>query len=425
MKKLILLGIVFLLTLLALPFTFADNLILQDANSENLQDTYSQPSISQRGDLDWMQIQGFTSRRIYITFNISALPSGATINTAELYLYQYSGESGSINVDIHQVYAKWDELVLTHENQPCGTAFNNATNCNLTIANTTTVDNIVRWNLWNVTGMVKKAYSDEDDNVSMVLRESTESIDKTYHFKPKEASETTLRPNLNITYTPAAPDTTPPELSLYNMTSEGGEGCTNWRTDKTNPCSTGDTTPTVSLTTNENAFCAIGVSNLNYTNMGSSRNCTGGEGTMDHTCTLTPQDELTFEDSTIYISCKDSSGNENLTSSSGALSLTITGLEAVSEATIGVGVQNALLSGYTNYTNQQIYARKLDGTQDFGTFDWVAKKGNKVWAFNHITKGEEHVGMFNLTPVLYVLEMANITNSTIINTVELMINATK
>ena len=159
--------------------------------------------------------------------------------------------------------------------------------------------------------------------------------------------------------------------------------------------------------------------------MGSSRNCTSGEGTEEHACTLILQDELVYGDSTVYISCKDTSDNENTTSTSGPLSLTITGLETGGETAIGVGVQNALLSGYTNYTEQQIYARKLDGTQDVGVFDWVAKKGSKVWAFNFITKGEEHVGMFNLTPVLYILEMSNITNSTITTTVETMINATK
>ena len=228
------------------------------------------------------------------------------------------------------------------------------------------------------------------------------------------------------------PDTTPPAINQnsYNMTSEGGAGCVNWRTNPATPCSTGDTTPTVEFTTDENAWCAIGIQSINFTqyvNLGVDRNCTIGQGTSSHTCTLVPDDELTFANPNIYIGCRDSSGNENMTgkSTSGPLSLTITGLEAGGDSAIGKGVQNALLSGYTNYTNQQIYARKLDGTQDFGTFDWMAKKGSKVWAFNYITSGEQHVGMFNLTPVLYVLEMSNITNSTIINKVELMINATK
>jgi hypothetical protein len=219
-------------------------------------------------------------------------------------------------------------------------------------------------------------------------------------------------------------DSTPPEILSYNLSTPSGD-CTNWNTDKSNPCSTGDTTPTVMITTDDDAFCAIGLEDKNfsyYDGLPDNRSCENG-GTKSLICTLRAPDELFYEDSTIYIGCRNTDDYENSTSTSGALSLQITGLESGTDAAIGVGVQNALLSGYTNYTNQQIYARKLDGTQDTGTFDWVAKKGTKVWAFNHITKGEQYVGLFNLTPVLYVLEMANNTNSTIISTVEAFINS--
>src|SRR3989344_1406939 len=124
---------------------------------------------------------------------------------------------------------------------------------------------------------------------------------------------------------------------------------------------------------------------------------------------------MVYEDSTAYLSCKDSSGNMNKSgeSTSGPLSLTITGLEASGDTSIGKGVQNALLSSYTNYTTLQIYARNLTGNQSKGTFDWAVKKGSKMWAFNYVTKGEQHVRMFNLTPVLYTLEISNKTSTNI------------
>lgn len=219
---------------------------------------------------------------------------------------------------------------------------------------------------------------------------------------------------------------TPPELSLYNMTSEGGEGCINWRINKSNPCVTNDTTPTTYFVTNKNAFCGVGISNLNYTALGSSRNCTGGEGTTEHTCTIIPQDELTQPNSFIYLSCKDNNGNQNSTSSSGALALSIQAKETGAVQAIGTGIQNALLNGYINYTNQQISARDLNNNQFIGTFDRVARKGTKVWAFNYISSGESHVaGTFNLTPVLYVLQLMNTTQQQVTLEVERMINATK
>lgn len=225
-------------------------------------------------------------------------------------------------------------------------------------------------------------------------------------------------------------DTTPPGITLLNLTSGGGAGQLVNLTDTQcqNPgCtvpSTSDTTPTFEVVTDENAYCRIGVSNANYTNLGSGRNCTGG-GTTSLTCTVTDQDELVYEDSFVYLGCADDVGNENLSSTSGAVKLIITGLEAAGDTSVGLGVQNALLSGYTNYTSQQVYARHFNGDQDVGTFDWVAKKGSKAWAFNYVTKGEQHVGMFNITPTLYVFEMNNITSANITKYVELVINATK
>ncbi|MBI2101433.1 hypothetical protein HYT53_02380 [Candidatus Woesearchaeota archaeon] len=226
---------------------------------------------------------------------------------------------------------------------------------------------------------------------------------------------------LNVTITP---DTTPPTITNY---SDQGSSCTNWNTNPSNPCSTSDTTPTLYFNTSEAAYCAIATSSLNYTQIGSLRNCTSGEGTIEHACDLKPEDEMVYEDSIAYLSCKDSSGNMNESgkSTSGPLSLTIMGLETSGDSAIGAGIQNALLSGYTNYTEVQIYARNLSNGQTKGTFDRMAKKGSKAWAFNYVTKGEQHVNMFNLTPVLYILEMSNITSTNITKTIELMINATK
>ena len=228
----------------------------------------------------------------------------------------------------------------------------------------------------------------------------------------------------------AVPDTTPPEINAnsYNMTSEGGAGCINWRTNKSNPCSTSDTTPTVGFTTNEFAWCAIGTQDINfsnYTTLGINRNCTIGQGTQSHTCTLVSEDELVYDTSFIYISCEDTNKNQNLISTSGSLALSITGLESAGRTSIGLGIQNALLSGYTNYTDLQIYARNLSNSQVRGTFDRAAKKGSKMWAFNRIGVSDSHVNMFNLTPVLYTLEFANTTSSQITLQVELLVNVTK
>lgn len=221
-------------------------------------------------------------------------------------------------------------------------------------------------------------------------------------------------------------DTTPPGITSYNMTSSGG--CTNWNIDKNNPCTTSNTLPIVSFATNESAFCRIGVTNVNYTSMGVTRNCLGGEGTIQHACTLTQQDQLTQQSSFIYLSCKNANNNENPASTSGALALTITGLvadEPQGVAAIETGISNALVSGYTVHSNQKIYVRRLDGTQSYGTFDRVAKWNGKIWAFNYITGLDNLMGMLNMTPVLHVLELANLSTATITSNVQATITSTK
>lgn len=218
----------------------------------------------------------------------------------------------------------------------------------------------------------------------------------------------------------------PPEITFYNMTSEGGEGCTNWNTDKSNACTTSDTTPTVSINTNKKAYCRIGVSDLNYTDMGSSRNCSGG-GTKSLTCTLTEQDILTQETSYVYIGCQNQFGGENSTSTSRALKVSLSNADTESPGRNAIvsGIQNALISGYTIYTDQKVYARNSANNQSVGVFDKVVKWMNKIWAFNYITGNQSYVNMFNITPVLYTLEMTNQTSIQINTTVYQLIMDTK
>ena len=225
----------------------------------------------------------------------------------------------------------------------------------------------------------------------------------------------------------ATSNSLPPEITFYNMTSEGGEGCTNWNTDKNTACTTSDTTPTVFIRTDPNANCRIGVQNLNYTNLSAGRECTGG-GSTQLTCTLTAQDELAQETSYLYIGCKDIFGNENLTSTSGALKISIPtlDLETNGRNAIETGIQHAL-SGeiYTVYTGQKVYARNSANSQFVSTFDKVVKKLNKIWAVNILTGNDTSVNVFNITPVLYALEMQNASISSINQTVYNLITSTK
>lgn len=210
------------------------------------------------------------------------------------------------------------------------------------------------------------------------------------------------------------------EISSYNLTSEGGTGCTNWNTNKENACTISDTTPTVFINTTKNADCSIGLTDSNYTDMDRNSTCSG-DGTKEHTCTLDEQDELSEDYSFLYIACKDTYQNENLSSSSGALKVYIpsSDYEADIRTYIESGISSALSSDYTIYTDQKLYARDSSNNQFVGVFDKVVKWMNKIWAFNYITGNDTFVEGFNVSPVLFVLELRNSssaeTNSTIYN----------
>ncbi len=98
--------------------------------------------------------------------------------------------------------------------------------------------------------------------------------------------------------------------------------------------------------------------------------------------------------------------------------------EAQARAAIEIGV-NSSLSGASVSSYQKIYGRNLSNSQIQGTFDKFVAYGAKRWAFNYVNASESFVRMYNLTPVLYVLEMSNLPVNTIINDTGSLINAPK
>lgn len=220
-----------------------------------------------------------------------------------------------------------------------------------------------------------------------------------------------------------------PLISSLNCTS-----CNIPNGDITSPYETEDTTPTFKFTTDKNAWCAIGVTDVNYTTMGASRNCTSGEGgTQGHICTLKTQDRFANVGANyLYISCKDSSGNEgnvsdHSKSNSGSIKMEIQGAsEDKGDSAIQLGITTSEIGATaTIYSSQRVSARNLATNQFTGIFDKVAVNGNKRWAFNYVSSGESQItGLFNLTPILYVLQLQNQTNTTITDQVGKLINST-
>ncbi|MFH1592713.1 MAG: hypothetical protein ABIB47_05090 [Candidatus Woesearchaeota archaeon] len=95
------------------------------------------------------------------------------------------------------------------------------------------------------------------------------------------------------------------------------------------------------------------------------------------------------------------------------------GREAIEE-----GFLNSLISGYGNYTDQQVYIRNITNGQQLGSFDKVAVKENQTWVVNYVTSGESFENMVNITPVFYTLEMENLYYHEILEIVEELVEGT-
>jgi uncharacterized protein (DUF1499 family) len=232
------------------------------------------------------------------------------------------------------------------------------------------------------------------------------------------------------------------DIRIYNRTEGGGGGgpglnapvvsainCTSCDVpfgDNESPYTTSDTTPTFFFQTDVNANCRIGNVDQNYTALGDLRNCTSGEGTQAHTCSLTVPDELDSVQDYVYVGCiNTANANESLLASA-TFEMNITDLSTNTSTAIDKGIQHSSIwPGATVYNNQQVYLRDLNNNQVLATVDRVAVFGNQRWIFNVGVDEEAQLGLFNITPAVYVLDLVNVSLGSIQTQVSGLINATK
>ncbi|MBI2559053.1 hypothetical protein HYW20_07065 [Candidatus Woesearchaeota archaeon] len=88
------------------------------------------------------------------------------------------------------------------------------------------------------------------------------------------------------------------------------------------------------------------------------------------------------------------------------------------------GINNSEIWPATVYDSYQVGGANL--TQQFrGRFDKFAIKGNKRWAINYVSQGESAItGIFNITPTLYVIQLQDLSVSSITQQVGSFINST-
>ncbi len=192
----------------------------------------------------------------------------------------------------------------------------------------------------------------------------------------------------------------------------------------TSPYVTDDTTPTFNFTTTVSANCSISNVGTNYSTMSSSEKCSTGEGTITHTCTLSSADEITYWNQTIYAACINAINASAAVSVS--LPMYITSLDTNATRYIVNGIGDSVIGAAARiYQNQQVYLRAINNSQLLATVNVVASYGNQRWLFNYANDTQSLLGLFNLSPAVYVLEFKNVSLTNIRLQTAAYINSTK
>ena len=187
------------------------HLILQDNVTDNLMDSYvdSQSPNSNYGTDIYLVTANHVSvtfDRFYLVFNLSKIYSSYSILDATLHVYKLA-ETASVDAMSGVFSVKkitFNETNLTWNNQPCGTTFMDAVNCNLTAEDNVALKHteLPKWLTYNVRDMVTQSIQNNITGM-VILTEIPYADDKTDYFYSKDYNgDPTLRPYLNITYVP-------------------------------------------------------------------------------------------------------------------------------------------------------------------------------------------------------------------------------
>lgn len=219
MNKIKLLPIILLILIALAVSVTATTIKLQTGGTENKDDSRLDESIPDtvQGTLtDFGVTDGATRLDGAITFNITRIPAGETVQAATLWIHVSTNEV-DFTIDMYHIFGNvtWNEEEVTWNNQPCGTTINNGAQCNLTNISSVFTDTADTFFPFNATTAVIDSFNRGFDNVSFYFRGPADGAGNINRFASKENADATLHPFLNITFgeAPAA------ESSVFAITS--------------------------------------------------------------------------------------------------------------------------------------------------------------------------------------------------------------
>lgn len=140
----------------------------------------------------------FNVIRGVIDFDLSSIPVGATVNSAELSLFAYNSpangqHSGQNDAVLERIITPWNENTVTWGNQPSTTALN-AVQLPMNTVPLQHYPNI------DVTAMVQDMVDDPVNSHGILFKLQTEQIYRRMLFASSDNADSTLHPKLSVCY---------------------------------------------------------------------------------------------------------------------------------------------------------------------------------------------------------------------------------
>lgn len=215
----------------------ADNPDVPAQTTESLNptdDTYvlSQQATQTNGSNTSLYIQSalggsYGNERIWLSFDLSSLPAGVTIDSVKLKLYCFRARNGNLLTDCHGVTDDtWTEAALSWNTQPASNTWSTVQDSVELINGDEDV-----WYEWDVTTFTLSELSG-DKVVSLLVKAQTEddpgSSTPYFGFNSKDWSSSPEHPKLEVTYQSTAVGGTVSQVDFYYRSAQNNQNWGPW-----------------------------------------------------------------------------------------------------------------------------------------------------------------------------------------------------
>jgi len=156
------------------------------------------------GTIDQGHLQYNTQDRQLHRFDVSSIPSNATVTSATISFYVYNVAGGTPSVSCYRVLTHWDEMQATYNNRLTSNAWgtpglSSGTDYDATAVGTSGSISAAGWVSFTATSLVQGWVNGSYANEGVMYKEGTTG--HLYTYMREYAIDTSKRPKLDVTYT--------------------------------------------------------------------------------------------------------------------------------------------------------------------------------------------------------------------------------